>query len=308
MNLDVNFFPGWVRKSITFTIDDGNLTLDRKFLSYVRPAGIKGTFNLTTPLSRSFGAEGYRELYSGYEIANHCRYHAYPFHDGEKYTVCDEPFDPLTANRAFIYKTAEEGLYRIYTYDWCYLANDRRYAECVKSCTEELESVFGTGSVRGYVWPYSMQKNRAVFEQLKAMGFQSIRGTGNLRDRTNFALPTDRSIWGYNVNDRCLNEVARLYEDFPDDGALKFFCFGVHSHDYENNGTWEELASFCKTYGNRPEDFWYAGNHEIFDYEDAVRQICFDGGRTISNPSKIDLYIKADGRKLILKAGECIIL
>lgn len=308
MKLDVNFFPGWVRKSVTFTIDDGDLIHDRKFLGYVRPAGIRGTFNLTTPLSRTFGADGYRELYGGYEIANHCRYHAYPFHDGENHTVCDEPFDPLTANRAFIYKTNEEGLYRIYTYDWCYLADDDRYMECVKSCTEELESVFGKGSVRGYVWPYSMQRNRAVFEKLKSMGFQSIRGTGNVRDRTNFSLPADRNIWGYNANDSCLSEVARAYDACPDDGTLKFFCFGVHSIDYENNGTWGELASFCETYGNRPNDFWYAGNHEIFDYEDAVRQIRFDGSKTIMNPSKIDLYIKADEEKLILKAGEHITL
>ena len=25
---DVNFFPGWVRKSLTFTIDDGNIELE----------------------------------------------------------------------------------------------------------------------------------------------------------------------------------------------------------------------------------------------------------------------------------------
>ena len=52
MKLDLNYYPGWTRKSITFTIDDGNLKLDRKFLDVVKPAGLKGTFNLCTPLDR----------------------------------------------------------------------------------------------------------------------------------------------------------------------------------------------------------------------------------------------------------------
>ena len=40
------YFPGFTRKSVTFSIDDGNLVLDKKFISIVAPYGIKGTFNL----------------------------------------------------------------------------------------------------------------------------------------------------------------------------------------------------------------------------------------------------------------------
>ena len=72
--IDLNYFPGWTRKSITFTIDDGNVEMDKKFLDIVRPAGIRGTFNLhrwdlLTP-------DEYRNFYRGYEIANHCMHHA----------------------------------------------------------------------------------------------------------------------------------------------------------------------------------------------------------------------------------------
>lgn len=307
MKLDVNFFPGWVRKSITFTIDDGNLTLDRKFMDYVKPAGIRGTFNLTTPLSRSFGADGYRRQYEGYEIDNHCRYHAYPFHDDETYTLSKEPFDPATADPKLIYKTDEEGIFRIHTYGWCFLADDKRYMECVDKCTEELEAVFGKGSIRGYVWPCGSQNNKKVTEQLKTHGFQSIRATGCVKDSTGFSMPADRNTWSYNAKDDCLNEVARLYEKQPDDGTLKFFCFGVHAHDFENHGTWGELASFCETYGNRPDTYWYAGIHEIFDYEDAVKSIILSETE-IRNPSRTDLYIKIGGEKRILKAGKSITL
>ena len=46
-NIDKNYFPGWVRKSVSFTIDDGNLEMDKRFIDTVSPYGIKGTFNIS---------------------------------------------------------------------------------------------------------------------------------------------------------------------------------------------------------------------------------------------------------------------
>lgn len=305
MNIDLNYYPGWVRKAITFTIDDGNMALDRKFMNYVKPAGIKGTFNLPTPLRQDRSPEDYRRFYAGYEIANHCRYHAYPFAENRPVVIKDELFDEQTADRAYGYKTEEEGIYQIYTYAWTFLADDRRYMECVDKCQKELESIFGEGAVRGYIWPCGEQKNENVFHELIQYGFQSIRKTGRVKDSTNFALPADRMRWSYNADYTCLNEVAKLYEALPDDGQLKFFCFGVHSHDFENNGRWDELAAFCRDFGCRPQDFWYAGVGRIFDYEDAVRAVQIGDG-TVTNPSPIDLYITVNGVRAVLGAGETL--
>ncbi len=305
MKVDLNYFPGWVRKCMTFTIDDGNVVLDRKFMDYVKPAGIKGTFNLTTPLRSSMTADDYKKLYRGFEIANHCRLHPYPFAEDRKVVIKDEMFDRAKADRRYAYLSDEEGIYWIYTYDWTRLADDRRYMECVDSCQKELEGVFGKGRIRGYVWPNGEQKNKQVFEALKAYGFQSIRATGCVLDKTGFALPSDRARWSYNANYTCLCETGRLYDEYPDDGELKFFCFGVHSHDFENNGKWDELAEFCDRYGNRPETFWYASVGEIFDYEDAVKSVRISEG-LIENPSEVDLAIVVDGKRLTLGAGESI--
>lgn len=71
--LDVNYFPRWTRRSLTFTIDDGNVAMDQKFLSILRPHGILGTFNLCSHMLSALDADGYREFYHGYEIANHCK-------------------------------------------------------------------------------------------------------------------------------------------------------------------------------------------------------------------------------------------
>ena len=77
MVIDQNYFPGWVRKSFTFTIDDGNIQLDTKFINIVKPYGIIGTFNLSSPRLESYTPEFYRDLYRGYGISNHCKYHPY---------------------------------------------------------------------------------------------------------------------------------------------------------------------------------------------------------------------------------------
>lgn len=303
MNIDLNYFPGWVRKSITFTIDDGNTVLDRKFMNYVKPAGITGTFNLKTPLKSELGADGYRELYRGYEIANHCRYHAYAFADGVEYKFADTLFDRETADPALVYPTEEEGIYRIRTYSWCWIADSKRYIECVKSAQAELEEVFGKGKIKGYVWPCGEQKSSETFAELKKLGFQSIRKTGNKKDSENFDLPADRTVWSYTANYTCMTETAAEFDALPDDGKLKWYCFGVHSHDFENAGRWDVLEDFCEKYGNRPEDFWYATVGEIMDYEDAVKSVKIEDG-SIYNPSEVDLAIKVDGKRYTLCGGE----
>lgn len=298
--IDLHFYPGWTRKSMTFTIDDGNVKLDRKFLDITEPAGLKGTFNLKTPLTH-LTPEEYREFYKGYEISNHCKYHAYAFTPHTTREIKNEIFDRATADKAYGYLTEEEGLYRIFTYGWTYLATDEKYMECVDDCQRELEALFGKGKIRGYVWPCGLQQNERVIEMMRQYGFQAMRRTGYVADSTGFALPEDRLNWSYNADYQNMLELGEKYDAYPDDGELKFFCFGVHSHDFENAGRWDVLVDFCNRYGNRPNDFWYASVGEILDYEDAVNAVEITDGE-IRNLSDIDLYIKVDGERKILTA------
>ena len=303
--IDLNFFPGWVRKSITFTIDDGNLKLDRKFLDITEPAGLKGTFNLNTPLKRGTPEE-YVAFYKGYEIANHCKYHPMAFtHKMPVRPISEDAFDKATADPAYLYRAEEENLYwgcEIPRNRWWHAATDEKYLSCALDATAELENVFGKGTIKDFVWPYGAQANEAVFEGLKKQGYRSIRKTGNVMDSTGFALPADRMAWSYNANNTCMEEVGAKYESYPDDGELKFFAFGVHSHDFENADCWDVLIDFCDKYGNRPNDFWYACVGDIFDYEDAVKAVKITDEKII-NPSPVDLYIKIDGEKVELKAN-----
>ncbi len=299
---DVNFYPGWTRKAITFSIDDGNLDMDRKFLSIIKPAGIVGTFNLCTPLRKKITPDEYRQMYRGFEITNHCHRHPMAFGINRHPQLSDAPFDEATADPSLIYRTDENGFYRIHARNWNYfIADDDKYIELVNRCTQELESVFGTGTIKDYVWPFGYQQNTALTERLIALGFRSIRETGNVSNSTGFALPENRLHWSYNADHMSLLADADLYESYPDDGNLKFFAFGVHSIDFENNAKWDDLKQFCEHYGNRPEDFWYATVGDIFDYEDAVKALIYTENE-IRNDSDIDLFIKVNGIRRRLHA------
>lgn len=293
------YFPGWVRKAITFTIDDGNVPLDKKFIVITKAAGMTGTFNLCTPLRWLKTEEEYREFYQGYEIANHCRYHAYPIMDDRPFEIRDELFDPEKADPKYGYKTEEEGLYRVYTYAWTYMADDDKYMECVDSCQKELEHIFGEGKIRSYIWPCGEQKNARVLQRLIDYGFMSIRAAAPVKDRYQFNLAPDRYHWSYTANWTCMRELAVQFDEYPDDGNLKWMCFGVHSHDFENNHCWDVLEDFCARLGNRPQDFWYANVGEIFDYEDAVKAVRI-GDTTIENPSELTVSAVVDGEKITL--------
>lgn len=299
--IDTAFYPGFVRKAISFTIDDGNVPMDKKFLDIVKPHGILGTFNLCSNNMKAFDADGYVDFYKGYEIANHCKYHPFAMRDDTEYAFSDDTFDEATADGTKLYKTDIEGMYFFKAANgWRRMATTEMYCKFADDCRDELERVFGKGSVKGFVWPYSMQNNAAVFEHLKNSGYQSIRKTGETGNSTGFALPADRTIWSYNANHRSLLKWAEKYEDYEDDGQLKFFCFGVHSIDFERDNNWNELEEFARKYGDRPSEFWYATVADIFDYEDAVKALKIKDN-CIVNDSDIKLYAKVDGVEVIIE-------
>lgn len=300
MKLDRNYFPGWVRKSITFTIDDGNTRLDRKFIDIVKPYGIKGTFNLVAPALNLLSAEDYRELYRGFGVSNHCKLHPLALTPDRVRDISEDEFSEQTADVNKLYKTKETGVYKFNNGTrWMNIADTENYCRLIDECKAEIENVFGEGSITTFVWPYCEQKDDKIIPFLLERGYTAIRKTGNVLDTTEFALPSDRNHWSYNVGHQGLLELAEKYEALRDDGELKFFCFGLHSHDYENNNCWYLLVDFAKKYGNRTEEFWYASVEEIFAYEDAVKLISCEGEK-ITNPTDITLYVKADGARVIL--------
>lgn len=311
--IDLNFFPNWTRKAVTFTMDDGWVAMDKKFIDIVNPYGIKGSFNISSQnITKYNDPEGMRRLYRGHEITNHVKRHPFALFDGESVgTVTDAAFDAETADASLFYRERddlEDGVYQrcvpnIYSPDkkqWNRVATAEAYIALTEMCKKELEEIFGEGSVRGFVWPYYRQENSRVIEYLKA-NYYGMRDAGKEEPmKDNFSLPKDRSNWQYNARHSNLLARAAEFEALSDRGELKWFCFGVHSFDFDRAGNWCDLEEFCKKYGNR-KDFWYATNAEIFDYEQAVKSVEITD-TAVKNNSNIDLYAKIDQNPVILRA------
>ena len=296
--IDLNYFPGWVRKSVSFTIDDGNIRMDTKFLELTKPYGIKGTFNLCSDrLTES--ADFYREFYEGYEIANHCKAHPFCISDTADYKYTEDSFDAEGADRGMVYRSETEGYFMVYDDRrkmWLKYATPEKYVELIKQGQAELDEMFGKGAVRSYVWPFGEQNSAFVKEYLSKTDYYGVRKTGCVLDSEGFDMPKCRLEWSYTANHANLLEIMEKYEAYPDDGGLKFFCFGVHSVDFERAENWCDLESFSKTYGNRPEDYYYASVGEIFDYENAVKGAVVIEN-SVTNGSPLTLYITVDGEK-----------
>ena len=312
-NVDKNFFPGWTRKSVTFTIDDGNVKYDSQFIEIIKPYGILGTFNLCSHLVSALTPEGYRDFYRGYEIANHMKYHPTALVDTDAVEICNEPFDPMTSpdcrdGVTVLIPTEIEGLYKFRRYPgkprpagWGVKADNESYKRFISEGRRELEEIFGAGSINSFVWPCSEQShNKEILEYVRGLDeYYAVRKTGEVLDSTDFDMPADRRAWSYNATCKTLLSLMEKYEAHPDDGRLKFFSFGVHSGDFETFSKWDDLRAFAAKYGNRPEDYYYASVGDIFAYEDAVSSVVI-GEHEITNPSHITVYIKVDGARMLL--------
>lgn len=299
------YFPGFTRKSVTFTIDDGKLDTDEKFISIVAPYGIKGTFNLCTDHLGEEERERVLKLYRGFELSNHCAWHPCCFPEERRADIVDAPFDAQTADETKIYPDFEhaEGLYWVRrSRGWRRGAFLEDYLRFAAEAREKLEAVFGKSRVKGFAWPFGRQDVPGAHERLIEMNFSHIRRGGNVLDSTGYAVPEDLMDWSYTADNTVLKAQVPIYENYPDDGELKFFAAGVHSIDYERDDNFCDLEYFARTFGNKPEQYYTAGVDEIFHYSVCAKQLVITDD-TIENPTDTDIYIKIDGEKIVLRAG-----
>lgn len=299
--VDFRFFPGYTRKSVTFTMDDGNVTWDKVLLDIVRPCGLRGTFNLCSHILKAFDAAGYRDFYRDQEIANHVRFHPMAMTPARAdFSFSDAPLDPANAVERTFYKTEIEGYYTFTERGRVYgVATVPTYLSFTEQSRAALEDIFGEGRVTGFVWPYSEQDNEELREVLRNSGVSYMRKTGCVFDSLQYHFPPDRMAWSYTTDSYHLLACAKDYIAAADDGELRFFCFGVHAVDFERAGNWEDLREVCRLIGNRPEEYYYAPVIELFRYEDAVRSLVVTDEEVI-NPSDVTLYGVVDGRRVEL--------
>ncbi len=271
-------FPGFKRKALTLSYDDG-VEQDIRLIDIMNKHGLKGTFNLNSGLyakegtvypagtihrrmSRSKVTETYQNC--GQEVAMHAYEHA---------DLVGIPFDNIP--------------YQI--------IKDK----------EQLEAQFGR-IIRGFAYPYGTV-NGKVANLLRDMGVAYARTVHSTHD---FHLPTD---WlqlpaTCHHNDPKLMELAkRFVEENPYGRPWMFYLWG-HSYEFEADNNWHIIEEFAQYIGGR-EDIWYATNMEICDYVEAFKQLILSAdGHRIYNPTATTLYLVQWGKQYVLESGKETIL
>ena len=267
-------WPGFLRKAVTFSYDDGARN-DRRLVELLNRHGLRGTFNLNGGKLSAKGAgddawnvraSEVSSLYAGHEVAVHGLRH-------ESWNVT------LPAVAALD------------------VARDRL----------ALEALAGH-PVEGSAYPCGEHsKGPAADAALRALGIVHARIVSPWAD---FAVPADFLRWAPTTHHGRSEaaDLARQFLDAPDPATAEpalFYCWG-HSFEFRTEEDWEKMDALCALFGGR-DDVWAATNVEICRYVLAFRALrgMLDG-RLLENPTAVPLWLVAGGKPLVLRPGEAV--
>lgn len=271
-NLDTEFYPGFTKKALIFSYDDGNEQGDKALTEHLNQVGYVGSFNIITNgwenLTEAQLANK-RQIYAGHEIANHTDTHPIMFD-----------------------KDKETGEF-VYTEEYC--IND------IITGKEKLEKIFGT-EVMGLAWPYTIPIARPNIRKHAKENYIYVRGSG---DNYSFDVPEKfMDEWTFTVyqarSKGVLKEYAEKYQTY-DSKKLSLFSVWGHSFEFFNGALsfdeYDEFLEICRTI-----DLWNPTCADYVRYVNAHRKMVIDY-ENVYNPSELTQYIQANGMQIELPAG-----
>ncbi len=206
----------------------------------------------------------YSQIYNGHEVASHSKDHLNMFPDAENVASTEKCINSITGGK------------------------------------EIVESMFGAGSCKGFVWPYGVPNQREDFDVLMQTIKDNYDYCRNTLYTNNFSLPDD---W-YNWTPTCHhNNMNNLLDDFlaDDSNSLKLFYIWGHAHEFtpDYGGDWSAMENFAEAISK--ENVWKATNGEIYDYVTASEKLVVNINN-IYNPTDITVYAKVNGIETVIPA------
>lgn len=269
-------FPGGKLKALTFSYDDG-VEQDKKLLSIFRKYHLKATFNLN---SEQYAPEGT----------------VYP--EGQIHRRMTEK----EVSELYVGDDIEVAVHGA-THPWLDHMPVNMCTRDLLADRENLEKQFGT-LVRGMAYPYGTY-NDDVVASMRSVGIVYSRTVHSSYD---FNMPSDwmRLPATCHHNDPKLMELAKRFVEEPTWGRPAMFYLWGHSYEFEANDNWNVIEEFAEYMANR-EDIWYATNIEIYDYQDAFKELLFSvDGRIVKNPTAMELWFFLNGKEYSIKPGEVL--
>ncbi len=266
-------FPGFRRKAVTLSYDDGVLH-DVKLIDIMTKYGLRGTFNISAGLLSPDGdapitLSKLKEIYldRGQEVAAH-GYHHYPLATMPEAAGIKEIIDDRVA----------------------------------------LEEYTGK-IVRGMAYAYGNYDD-TVLSYLGKCGICYARTTDQT---LGFAMPENFLAWKPTCHHAHgeLMPLAQRFVALTEEKSLKknapqiFYLWG-HSYEFANADNWHIIEEFAEFMGGR-QDIWYATNGEICAYTQAYSRLVYsvDASR-VYNPTATDLYLCYMNKNVFIPAGQMV--
>jgi len=264
-------FPGFKRKAVTLSYDDG-VIFDEQLINIMRKNGLKGTFNISTGLlnegnPRRLTKENVVKLYteSGNEVAVHGKYHV---------SLADVPLAMAVDDVLKDRQTLEEWFDKI---------------------------VIGMAYANG-----SFDDN--VVDIVKKCGIEYARTTVSTEK---FDIPENWLMIPttcHHKNPR-LMELAKKFIESPESKYYwskkpQLFYLWGHSYEFNDEDNWEIIEEFAAYMGNR-DNVWYATNGEIYNYVKAYDSLMWGAdGKRVYNPSVYDIFINYYDNEYVIHPGD----
>lgn len=262
-------YPGYKKKAVTFSYDDGVIQ-DVKFIEILNRYSLKGTFNLNYGQSGEgkirLDKDGMEidcshlcldvnvSLYENHEIANHTYHHPH-------------------------LETVEEDV----------------QLEEYKSNKESLEKIFHK-PVLGAAYPYGTYNMGSIKVQ-KELGIEYDRTT---RSTYSFALPYDWLLWNPTIHHRDPRMMEILEKFFESEDELALLYIWGHAYEFAIDHNFELMDEIGKKLSAH-DDIAYMTNHEIYQYVHAACMVYYRNGKFV-NPSEEDVYLTIQGTKILVPA------
>ena len=229
-------FPGGKAKALTLCYDDG-MRQDMRMVEILRPAGIKGTFNINGGMFFDEETE-------------------YP---ENKIFIRMKVSDALKAYPEDTCEVALHGYNHTFLADMdpaqmcCEIVDDRR----------ALEALFNR-QIHGMAYPYG-STNDTVCKALELCGVYYSR---TVKSTEKFDIPATKADW-LRLPATCHHKNSRLMELCDTFLALTpkyqpqmFYLWG-HCYVFDQHNNWDLLESFAEKMKGH-DDIWYATNMEIY--------------------------------------------
>lgn len=270
--LDTEYYPGYTKKAVIFSYDDGYAVGDKAVINILNAKGYKGTFNIISSHYDSYSESELnqrRSMYSGHEIANHSDTHP------EMYLKTD-------------------GVYK-YTEDYC--IND------ISTGKSKLERIF-ENEIKGIAWPYTVPSSRTGVLNHTRSNYTYARGSSY---NYSFDIPESfHNEWTFTVYqakyDGVVTEYANKYKDYESD---KLSCYSVWGHSSEfnsNKPSLDEFSAMLDICSSIEGGVWKPTNIEFVEYVNAMRALVYDY-EYLYNPTDTVLYAMAKGEEITIAPG-----